>query len=488
MAVLDGLGGGRARLRGQAEEEVGGRVARDPSGEGEVAVGPVDERDLHPLAAHVRAELPGVPSGQEGQLVRELVDLVDALHERLLAVSERGGAREEALDGDRGQPHGERVRVGQVDPIGGVLEAARDLRVRVDAAQGEAGHVDRARAEGVRVRQHHVLESGLGELVHRLYCPRGHPVGMAPEIASQDRVLVAHVVVEADTGLVAIVFDVGRRGVAVAGNVRQGNEVSQELQRDRVQARGRDDVPGEGLPGAGIPDRSRRGGEVAAPLFGREHGQGRRGAADVPVALVVGEGEELVRRQRSTQRGPELVLLQLGLGLGGGREEVAGLERVAAIELPGPAVPLIGAGLGDDVDDGARVASVLRAVGVGEDLELLDRVRGRTQHEAGVEGVVVGRAVEEEVVGLVPHPVDVEAASPVAEAAGGGVAGQAAEGGRRRDHAGDEGAELREVAAVERQVDDLLLVDDDAQRAVRGLDQRRFADDGHGPGESSGMV
>jgi len=38
---------------------------------------------------------------------------------------------------------------------------------------------------------------------------------------------------------------------------------------------------------------------------------------------------------------------------------------------------------------------------------------------------------------------------------------------RRRDDARNERAELREVAAVQRQLDDLLLIDRDAERGVR---------------------
>ena len=107
-----------------------------------------------------------------------------------------------------------------------------------------------------------------------------------------------------------------------------------------------------------------------------------------------------------------------------------------------------------------------------QDLELLDRIRRRPQHEAGVERVVVGRAVHQEVVGLVAHAVDVEAAGRVAETARRRIARLTAETARRRHHAGNQRAELREVAAVERQVDDLLLVDDDAVRGVAGFDER----------------
>ncbi len=120
---------------------------------------------------------------------------------------------------------------------------------------------------------------------------------------------------------------------------------------------------------------------------------------------------------------------------------------------------------------------------MGQDLELLDRIRRRPQHEAGVERVVIGRAVHQEVVGLVAHAVDVEAAGRVAESARRRIARLTAETARRRHHAGNQCAELREIAAVERQIDDLLFVDDNAVGRVAGLDERDFGVDGDRFGE-----
>ena len=99
----------------------------------------------------------------------------------------------------------------------------------------------------------------------------------------------------------------------------------------------------------------------------------------------------MVPLDRAAQRAAVLVLLQGRLG---GGEEVGRLPRVVAVELPRAAAPVVAPRLGDDVDDRAGVAAELRIVGVREDLELLNRVRRRTQHEPGVEGVVVRRAVE----------------------------------------------------------------------------------------------
>jgi hypothetical protein len=57
--------------------------------------------------------------------------------------------------------------------------------------------------------------------------------------------------------------------------------------------------------------------------------------------------------------------------------------------------------------------------------------------------------------------------------------GGAAERRGRRHDTRQERAELREVAAVQGQLDDLALIDDDAERGVGGLDQRRIRRNGH---------
>ena len=248
-----------------------------------------------------------------------------------------------------------------------------------------------------------------------------------------------------------------------------------------ADAGGRDHVAGEGQAGQRVADRG--GAELAAALRLRGHDEARGGSLLPAEPLVVREGEELVSGERSAQRAAELVLLEPGLGLRRGGEEVLGLEGIVAVELPRRAVPRVGAGPRHHAHDRARVPSVLRVVGMGEDLELLDRVGGRAEDEPRVEGVVVGRSVEDEVVRLVPHAVDVESTGHVAEAAGSGVAGGSSQPDGGRDHARDERSELGEAAAVQGQVDDLLLVDDDAEGGVAGLHERRIADHGDVLGE-----
>ena len=148
------------------------------------------------------------------------------------------------------------------------------------------------------------------------------------------------------------------------------------------------------------------------------------------------------------------------------------------MELPRRAVERVRAAAERRVDDRAAGASVLGAEVVGDDLELFDRVR-RHLHDlvrealvAGAVGVVVD-AVEDEVVERAAHAVHVERR----------VA-------RRADRRGpDAGRQQREVgvgAAVQRQVDDLLVRDDLAaiarlrfQHAARAGDFDRFPDATH---------
>ena len=283
-------------------------------------------------------------------------------------------------------------------------------------------------------------------------------------------VRVGDVLVEPHAELVPAVENVRRLRVAVAGLVRQRHVVVEQLRRDRVEARGWDHVAGKRLAALRIADR-RPAREVAGALRRVRHHPRVGGAAPVAEAFVVAEHECLVLDDRPAGRAAELVLIEGRLGHG---KAVARLERIVAIEPPARALPPPGTRARDDADDRAGVAAVFRVEGVREDAELVDRVRRRPQHEAGVERVVVGRAIEQEIVRLVAHAVDVEAAGGVAEAARGRVARLSAQRRRRRDDAWHQRAELGEVAAVERQLDEVTPWNQQAEGRVRELGQRRF--------------
>ena len=121
--------------------------------------------------------------------------------------------------------------------------------------------------------------------------------------------------------------------------------------------------------------------------------------------------------------------------------------------------------LADQADDAAAGKAVLRAVAGAEHLEFLDRVGRREGEDLAGRGVVVVEAVEQVVVVVDARAVDVEAAA----------ARRQPRGLRLLLHARRDQAEVAEVAAVQRQLDDLRLIDDLAHGGVAGVDERRGA-------------
>ena len=154
------------------------------------------------------------------------------------------------------------------------------------------------------------------------------------------------------------------------------------------------------------------------------------------------------------------------------REEVAGVEGVVAHEVEQRAVELVGARLGGRVQ---RAAGLRELGGVGAllDLEFLQRVDRRLDQRSAL--VVVGD------VGAVQHErglVAADAADGGARDVVGADAQQVAAAGQQH-RAGREAGQLVEAAAVQRQVDDLRVGDDVAERAGLAVEQRRGGvDDG----------
>ena len=155
------------------------------------------------------------------------------------------------------------------------------------------------------------------------------------------------------------------------------------------------------------------------------------------------------------------------------REEIARVEGVVAHELVDRAVKLVRPRAGDDARRRAGGAAVFRRRGLREDAELGDRLDRQLERIAAVHAVLVLRAVDEVHVLLGPHAVDGVRLSLAQAAAGGRDPG-----GQRRD-AGLQQSELREVAAVERQIDQLAAGDDAAERVAGGVDELRAAGDLH---------
>ena len=140
---------------------------------------------------------------------------------------------------------------------------------------------------------------------------------------------------------------------------------------------------------------------------------------------------------------------------------------------------LVAARPGHDARRRAAGAAVLRRRALREDPELGDRLDRQLERVAAVHAVHVLRAVDQIHVLLGPHAVHrVGLALPQA-AAGRGDAG------RQRRDAGLQQPELREVAAVERQIDQLAAGDDAAERVGGRVDQLRAAGDGHRLGDAT---
>ncbi len=123
---------------------------------------------------------------------------------------------------------------------------------------------------------------------------------------------------------------------------------------------------------------------------------------DVEVVLIEsGEEEDLVLLDGTADGASALLLAAVRFE---GQEGVGGPESAVADVIESGAVPVIGTGLGDYVNDRAAGASLFGAVGIGRDAELLhDFVRElvRSAIEAaglGEEGVIEVAAIDQEAV------------------------------------------------------------------------------------------
>jgi len=128
-------------------------------------------------------------------------------------------------------------------------------------------------------------------------------------------------------------------------------------------------------------------------------------------------------------------------------------------------VDLIRAGPGDDVGGGAETVAELGVGVVGEDAKFGHRVHRWFQNEAAVDSIEVVGAVDQEIVGLGALAVDGVSLAGAQRAAGFGQAGC------QWNHARLKKAELREIAAVQRQVENFTFGDDGAEAGDRALDE-----------------
>ena len=188
------------------------------------------------------------------------------------------------------------------------------------------------------------------------------------------------------------------------------------------------------------------------------------------VLVESGEEENLVALDGAADGASELLLAIVRLE---GEERIGSAEgAVAEIEERG-AVQVIGAGFGDDVDDGAAGASLFSAVSVGGDAELLHDFGGELVGSAvasaslGEESVVVVAAVDERGV--------LESANAAEREIAVGGGGEAA---RILRDAGGEQGKVGEAAAVQRQIVDCTFVEQRGNGAGLGFDQGGSAGDG----------
>ena len=198
----------------------------------------------------------------------------------------------------------------------------------------------------------------------------------------------------------------------------------------------------------------------------RRHRSAIHAGRNLPPPDVVGKEEGPVLEDRAAQRGAEFVADQrcrdeLALPVHEKRvalEQAPGLHGAVAVKLVQDPVKLVRPRLGDDVDLPAGALAELGGVIVDLDLELLNGRNGRRERDPRVPLVGVGDPVELEGVLLRPRSPDRDAAA-ASRAWLSGV------------DPGDQQRQLHETLAVQRQLVDLLVVDDGAQRGALGVEQ-----------------
>ncbi len=208
---------------------------------------------------------------------------------------------------------------------------------------------------------------------------------------------------------------------------------------------------------------------AGAPLRQRD-GERRDRARFLPQALVVHEKERLVctvvagKRDRTTDVAAELVALEAARALPRAvGEEVRRVHAAVPAEPERGRVKRVAATLGNQVDDATAEAPELRAHGVGLHAELLHRVNRRRVVQVEDRHVVLGVDVR--------HAVDRDLARGVAAAA------DERRGSWRGRDTRRERRERERIAAVQRQIDESLVLDRLAHRGTGRFNRRAATDD-----------
>jgi hypothetical protein len=140
-------------------------------------------------------------------------------------------------------------------------------------------------------------------------------------------------------------------------------------------------------------------GEVAISLEVGGHRVERARTSALANTLPVGEEKCSIANDRPAYRGAELVERKWNTRLAGTiAEKIVCIERFVPEEIPGAAMELIGAALGDEVDNAAARSSIFGAGVSGDDAELLGRVRRECDLSSPRGVVLSGRAIHHDVV------------------------------------------------------------------------------------------
>ena len=156
-------------------------------------------------------------------------------------------------------------------------------------------------------------------------------------------------------------------------------------------------------------------------------------------------------------------------------ELVFGLEVVVRVVVAAGAVQVVGSALGDDVDEHRAVPAILGREVVDRDANFLDALRVRVDvDDAAALTRAHRRRVDQEIVGLGARAVRVHVHTELVAVevrAGLRIGLRAAR--RPAEHARGEHDQTEKVAAGEREVLDLTLLDESRHAALRGFNQRR---------------
>src|SRR5690242_10635133 len=226
-----------------------------------------------------------------------------------------------------------------------------------------------------------------------------------------------------------------------------------------------------------VDRRSNRVGQCTydrlTPLGGLRNNRHRIGLRNEALPLIGSREEEVILPDGASQGSAKLIKPQLSgfcvdVRIAGGlAEEVVGIELVVAEKLVDAAVEGVGAGLGDDVDDGRSAVAILRGHIQGEFLEFLDDVG-------------VGGGDDAAAQALVRSPVDQESVEVRAQAIDHSAVTIFKGNALRVDGAGGQLDQVKDVAAVEREVGDLASPDGGRKARVIGLHLHGASFDGDG--------